>query len=138
MTSRTLFRSLFSVFMLSVIAVLLQVSSSKALLQRQGRNKTASSSCTPTFQIAQRLKTEHLPVTVATGDFNVDGKEDFVVANSGSNTLSIFLNDGKGNFTSPQTYNVGPNPRAIAVGDLNSDKRPDLVVANYDSNSIRV
>src|SRR5213593_887423 len=136
MTSRTLFRSLFGVFILSVIAVLVQVSSSKALLQRQGRNKT--SPCTPTFRIAQRLKTEHLPVAVATGDFNVDGKEEFIVANSGSNTLSIFLNDGKGNFTSPRTYNVGPNPRAIAVGDLNSDKRPDLVVANYDSNSIRV
>jgi FG-GAP-like repeat len=34
----------------------------------------------------------NFPTSVAVGDFNSDGKPDFVVANSGGNSLSVFLN----------------------------------------------
>ena len=38
------------------------------------------------------------PRSVAIGDFNGDGKQDLVVANSGSSTVSILLGDGAGSF----------------------------------------
>src|SRR5438045_48354 len=83
--------------------------------------KSSSNPCTPQFQVRQRVKTERLPVAVAVGDFNGDKKNDLVVANSGSNTVSIYVNDQRGDFSLTRTYNVGPNPRAVAVADLNSD-----------------
>jgi hypothetical protein len=77
-------------------------------------------------------------VAVVTSDFNGDGITDIAVANTGSSTLSLFLNDGKGSFSSGKSYNVGRDPRAMAVCDLNSDKLPDLVTVNYDDNTLRV
>ena len=39
------------------------------------------------------------PTSVASGDFNGDGKLDLAVANFVSNTVSIFLGNGDGTFT---------------------------------------
>ena len=39
----------------------------------------------------------HLPYSVATGDFNRDGKLDMVVANEGGYTISVLRNYGNGN-----------------------------------------
>ena len=44
--------------------------------------------------------------SVAVGDFNNDGKQDFAVANFGSNNVSIRLGNGMGGFTSPATPEV--------------------------------
>jgi hypothetical protein len=41
------------------------------------------------------------PVYVAVGDFNLDGKPDLAVANSGDDTVTILLGDGKGGFSQP-------------------------------------
>lgn len=68
---------------------------------------------------------------LAVGDFNGDGSADLAVSNEMSNTISVFLNDGKGGFNNPvitpihiSALNVGP----IAAGDLNEDGRNDLVL----------
>jgi FG-GAP-like repeat len=69
--------------------------------------------------------------SLAIGDFNGDGFPDIAVSNEMSNTISVFLNDGKGHFSNPiitpvqiSALNVGP----IAAGDLNEDGRTDLVL----------
>jgi hypothetical protein len=69
--------------------------------------------------------------SLAVGDFNGDGFPDIAVSNEMSNTISVFLNDGKGHFSNPiitpvqiSALNVGP----IAAGDLNEDGRTDLVL----------
>jgi hypothetical protein len=72
------------------------------------------------------------------GDFNLDGKTDLAVANTGSNTISIFPGLGSGIFGAEQTFTVGSAPSWIGVADLNGDRKPDLVVANSASNNVSV
>jgi hypothetical protein len=77
--------------------------------------------------------------SVAVGDFNGDGILDFAVANFNTNTISVFLGDGTGNFT--QTADSPPtsdNPIAIVAGDFNGDGILDLAVANYGEGSVGI
>jgi hypothetical protein len=78
------------------------------------------------------------PSDIVTGDFNGDGNADLAVANGGSDSVSIFLGDGKGGFSSAGFFPVGSSPSALAVADLNGDGKPDLVVANQGENSVTV
>jgi len=78
------------------------------------------------------------PSSIATGDFNGDGKLDIAVANAKDNNVSVFLSNGDGTFTpaphSPFTVVGGvfggSVPIAIAVGDFNGDGILDLAVTN--------
>ena len=58
---------------------------------------------------------------------------DLVVANSGSNTVSLLRGNG-----TRQDFPVGINPQSVAVGDFNGDGMQDLAVANYFDNTISV
>jgi len=75
---------------------------------------------------------------VVTADINGDGKPDLIVANSGSNTISVLMGNGNGTFSSPLNYAVGKAPKAVAAADLNGDGAIDLVTANQDSGTISV
>ena len=68
------------------------------------------------------------PRSVATGDFNGDGKLDLAVANYTDSTISILLGNGDGTFQAAVDYAVGSDPISVAVGDFNGDGKPDLVV----------
>jgi hypothetical protein len=70
------------------------------------------------------------PVAVAVGDFNNDGNPDLVVANEGTNTVSVLLGNGNGTFGAAQNLAVDTYPVAVAVGDFNGDGKPDIVTAN--------
>ncbi|CAF1175169.1 unnamed protein product [Rotaria sordida] len=104
--------------------------------------KNTNNTCEITFErSAQRqIGYDSRPQHVAVGDFNNDGHQDIVVANSGSDNVGIFLNYGNGTFTSQITYStgVGSSPYSVAVEDLNKDNNLDIVVANYGSHSIGV
>src|SRR5260370_454399 len=76
-------------------------------------------------------------LAVAQGDFNGDGKTDFAVANSVSNTVSVILASATG-YAPHKNYPVGRYPLAIAAGDFNHDGHLDLVVANSSDNTISV
>lgn len=80
------------------------------------------------------------PYSVAVGDFNGDGKQDFAVGNFNSNTVSIRLGDGLGGFINAPDVSVTHQPNSVAIGDFNGDGKQDLAVANYNipgSTSIR-
>ena len=94
------------------------------------RSPSYGSCSTTTLRVERRLKTGRIPVSIAAGDFDRDGKRDLVVANSGSDSVSIYLGDGEGGFADAVNVGTGKSPRAVAVGDLNSDGLADLVVAN--------
>lgn len=79
-----------------------------------------------------------LPISVAVGDFNGDGKPDLVTANQNSNNVSVLLGTGDGGFGSATNLPVGAYPTSVAVGDFNGDGFLDLVTANRDSNSLSV
>ncbi len=77
------------------------------------------------------------PTSLTTGDFNDDGKLDVAVANSGDNTIEIFLGNGSGALSlSGGPVGVGRDPIAIRAGDFNGDGYSDLAVANYDSGTV--
>ncbi|HNG30477.1 MAG TPA: FG-GAP-like repeat-containing protein, partial [Blastocatellia bacterium] len=85
---------------------------------------------TPSFGGATNFAAGSQPVSVAAGDFNLDGKPDLVVANGAANNVSVFLGNGTGSFGAATNFAAGTQPRGVAVGDFNLDGKPDLAVAN--------
>ena len=78
------------------------------------------------------------PFSIATGEFNGDGKLDLAVANDFSNSVSILLGNGDGTFRPAAAYSAGSGPIAIAVGDFNADGKLDLAIANNGSGDVTV
>jgi hypothetical protein len=106
-------------------------------------NTTAPGSTVPSFAAEQTFATGHEPQSVAIADVNGDGSPDLVVANGGSNTVSVLLNTTAPGATTPsfapqQTFTTGGFPISVAVADLNGDGSPDLVVANFGSDTVSV
>ncbi|MGA3045961.1 MAG: Ig-like domain repeat protein, partial [Terracidiphilus sp.] len=76
--------------------------------------------------------------SIASGDFNQDGKIDLVVTQPGQKSISVLLGDGNGGFASPASYAVGNEPVFAVIADVNGDGIPDLVVINNQSNTFSV
>jgi FG-GAP-like repeat/FG-GAP repeat len=92
-----------------------------------------------TFSAATTYPTgSFIALSVAIGDLNGDGKLDLAVANYGEQllgdgTISIFLGDGGGTFSSATLYSTQtnlPGAQSVAIGDLTGDHIPDLAVAS--------
>src|SRR2546428_123654 len=73
--------------------------------------------------------------TIASADFNHDGRPDIVVANRPGIDLAVLLGDGEGSFAIPRRFAAGDGPVAVGVGDFNRDGRPDIVVASVSSST---
>ncbi len=77
--------------------------------------------------------------SVAVGDFNGDGVLDLAVTGTSDKRLAIFLNDGKGNFSSPvittaTTAALGLGP--LVLGDVNGDGKLDVIVGPVGGDQI--
>ena len=91
---------------------------------RCGRSPGSDSSGNPlttanglaAFSAQANFGTSKGPVAAAIGDVNGDGRPDLVVANYGSDSVSVLL--GNGTFQSQQTYATGANPQALVLGDM--------------------
>ncbi|MBK8586650.1 MAG: VCBS repeat-containing protein [Bacteroidetes bacterium] len=59
-------------------------------------------------------------------------------ANQGSNTVSIRLGDGIGNFSGSNNMSIGSVPTSVAVGDYDADGKQDLAIANYNSANVSI
>ena len=109
------------------------------------KNTSATGTLTTgSFAATVDFPTGALPQSVSIGDLDGDGKPDLAVANSGSNTVSVFKNTSTtgtlttGSFALRVDFLTGANPLSISIGDLDGDGKPDLAVANKDSNTISV
>ncbi len=78
--------------------------------------------------------TENFHNDITTADFNADGNLDMVVADQTADLVSIFLGDGKGNFT-VSTLTAGNNPGRVFTRDFNRDGKMDLAVMS-DNNIV--
>ena len=79
------------------------------------------------------------PVGITVADVNGDRKPDLVVANKGSNAVSILLNQSQGNsitFTPGPRLKAGSGPLSTVVKDVTGDGIPDLLVSNSQSNNV--
>ena len=79
------------------------------------------------------------PAGISVADVNGNGRPDLVVANKGSNDVSILLNQPQGNsftFTPGPRLKAGSGPLSTVVQDVNSDGIPDVLVSNSQSNNV--
>ncbi|MES2381448.1 MAG: FG-GAP-like repeat-containing protein [Bacteroidota bacterium] len=85
-----------------------------------------------------------LPFDIAMTDMNDDGKEDIIVTNSTSNTISILQNNStsgainSSSFASKVDFVTGNYPYNIAVADIDRDNKKDVVITNLFVNTISV
>ncbi len=80
--------------------------------------------------------TKPVGITVA----SLTGKlPDLVVADEGSNQVSILLNQGEFHFSAgPRLSSGGAGPVSTVVGDFNGDDIPDILVTNKESNDVEL
>ncbi|MGC8743216.1 MAG: FG-GAP-like repeat-containing protein [Verrucomicrobiia bacterium] len=95
---------------------------------------------TKTVDITVPVTGGNTPLSIATGDFNNDGKMDFVVAHSfsGATELAVQFGNGDGTFTAGANIYVGGSVSFVTVADLNNDGNQDIAAVNEDSSAITV
>ena len=71
-------------------------------------------------------------------DMNMDGKTDLISSSPMKDSLSIYMGDGKGEFTKLEDFAGEKGPHNIVVGDFTGDKIPDAVVCNRRGGTISV
>src|SRR5579864_4592267 len=94
------------------------------LLQLAGSMITAQVS----FKPAQSYPVGGTPVSAAVADLNGDGIPDVVVANQGSNDVSVLLGKGDGTLRPALSFAAGVSPTGIVLADINGDAKLDIVV----------
>ena len=88
-------------------------------------------------------------ISVAVGDFNGDGIQDLVAADTENSTLTVLLGNGSGGFTAAAAGPVGfgrpsqyapnsPLPAPVVVGDFNGDGIQDIATANFSAQNVAV
>lgn len=60
-------------------------------------------------------------------DFNRDGRLDVAVLYHNAQIITIYLNNGRGEFSLRATLNTGASPTRLDAADFNQDGAPDLV-----------
>ena len=85
------------------------------------------------FDTKLDFATGSFPSDVVIGDVDGDGEPDLIVANIGSNTVSVLRNTstiGSVSFDAKVDFTTGSYPNSVAIGDLDGDGKPDLAVVN--------
>jgi hypothetical protein len=80
------------------------------------------------------------PVAVRGADLDKDGNIDLAVVNSKSDSVSVLLNDGHGNFNKmpPLDYMVAHEPQDLVLADLDKDGKMDMAAVNSSDGSVTV
>jgi FG-GAP-like repeat len=92
------------------------------------------------FLVPKLFTVANSPTMFASGDFNNDGRLDFVTANNNVDTqISVLLSNNLGSYAASQAIILPAIPTAVSLGDLNGDGQLDVVVVNEDpTNNVNV
>ena len=71
-------------------------------------------------------------------DMNLDGKTDLIASSPMKDSLSIYVGDGKGDFSKLEDFAGEKGPHNIIAGDFTGDKIPDIVVCNRRGGSVSI
>ena len=72
------------------------------------------------------------PSSVTAADLDGDSKSDLIVANNGStNTVSVLISSGNGNFKPKTSYVVDGDPTDVVAAPLRLGGKPDLAVTTF-------
>jgi hypothetical protein len=83
------------------------------------------------FGKALNLQVGKTPVAVLTGDYNRDGKRDFITSTSDADTVSVVFGTGNGTFHDvPAGVRTNAGPSQIVAADFNSDGILDVATSN--------
>ena len=80
------------------------------------------------------------PLYLCSADVNSDNQMDIILADTGLDSVVVFLGYGNGSFGAMLTYStgVGSGPGWVALGDFNGDNVVDMVSANTGTYSIGI
>ncbi len=106
-------------------------------------NTAAIGATAPGFAPRSVLDMPGLPLGVAIGDLNGDGKPDVAAASFPNSTVAVYLNTTAtgataASFTRVDDVQVGTHPADLAIGDLNGDGVPDIALADSGAASVSV
>ena len=92
------------------------------------------------FRAPVHLPVGTAPTRVAIADVNKDGIMDIIVANNGSNSLTVYLGGGKGVFKQAKgsPFPAGQSPNDIGLGDFNGDGNLDVAIPNHSVKYVTV
>ncbi len=85
------------------------------------------------FSFAASFPVGRDPRQVVIGDVDGDGVPDLVVANEGSDSISVLRGEPNGGFLPAIEFDSGALPRSVAIKDMDADGLPDLVVTSPES-----
>jgi hypothetical protein len=88
----------------------------------------------------QEYKVGDKPSGLAFADVNGDGRQDVLVTNAGSSTVTVRLQGKHGDFDASYTMQLpkDAHPSAIVVGTFRASGKPTAVVANRGGDSISI
>jgi hypothetical protein len=89
-------------------------------------------------QLRFAVGTNLTSTSLATGDFNADGRRDVVAVRPNANDAAVFAGSGDGTLSDPLALPLGTSPVFVVTGDFNRDGRLDLATANYGSDDVAV
>lgn len=81
------------------------------------------------FNASQTFRSGEMARSISVGDVDNDGDRDVVVANSGSNTVTVHAN-ASGAFSMPYSVATGAFCNGIATGDIDGDGDRDVVTTD--------
>ncbi len=91
-----------------------------------------------TFENPQKIMGGGQSSFIMHHDMNRDGALDLIISSTFTDSLTLFLGDGKGQFTAMQDFAGEKAPQFMVAGDFTGGPHPDLVVCNRRDNSISV
>lgn len=106
------------------------------------RNTSATGTITSgSFTLVTTYGTNANPYNLQAADIDGDGKQDVVVAHSGSSSVSVFRNTstvGAVSLAAKVDFTIGAASRGCAINDLDGDGKLDIVAVLYSSNAVGV